>query len=144
MKYRLTLRLWSILLLAAGYGWAGGHFIPGDAPLWAYAFQFCMLLILFILAMNFFKVTAGLITSPSRIRWNIIGLTIYAGLTLLINIANIVRGVVQDVHYGSKNTFADLVPIMLIITGDILFLAMIIHGGGGRQRGRLIVDAQTV
>jgi hypothetical protein len=124
MKYRLTLRVWSILLLAAGYGWAGGHFIPGDAPLWAYAFQFGMLLILFLLATVFFKVSAGLIVSPSRISRNIIGLNIYTVLTLLINIANIVRGIVQDSRYGSHNTFADLIPIVLIMTGDILWLMM--------------------
>ena len=124
MKYRLTLRLWSILLVTAGYGWAGGHFIPGDAPIWAYAFQFCMLLILFILAMGFFKINAGLITSPSRIRRTITGLTIYTILTLLINIANIVRGFIQENHYGSRNTLADLVPIMLIVTGDIIWLSM--------------------
>ena len=119
MKYRLTLRLWSILLLAAGYGWAGGHYIPGDAPLWAYAFQFGMLLLLFVLATGFIKAT-----SQSRLKRNIVGLTIYAALTLVINIANIVRGIEQGGHYGSKNTFADLVPIMLIITGDILWLSM--------------------
>jgi hypothetical protein len=125
MKYRLSLRLWAILLLAAGYGWAGGHFIPGDAPLWAYAFQFCLLLILFLLAIDFFKASAGLIVSPSRIRRNVMGLTIYTILTLLINIANIIRGILQESNYGSKNTFADLVPILLIITGDILWLSMV-------------------
>ena len=124
MNYRLTLRLWSILLLAAGYGWAGGHFIPGDAPLWAYAFQFCMLLVLFLLATGFLKAVAGGVTSSRGLRRNSIGLTIYAALTLLINIANIVRGSGQDVHYGSKNTFADLVPIGLIIAGDLLWLSM--------------------
>ena len=124
MKYRLSLRLWAILLLAAGYGWAGGHFIPGDAPLWAYAFQFCLLLILFLLAIDFFKASAGLIVSPSRIRRNIMGLTIYTILTLLINIANIIRGILQESNYGSKNTFADLVPIILIMAGDILWLSM--------------------
>ena len=125
MKYQLTLRLWSILLLAAGYGWAGGHYIPVDAPLWAYAFQFCMLFVLFVLATGFVKAATSLkATSPSRLRRNIVGLTIYTVLTLIINIANIIRGIEQGGHYGSKNTFADLVPIMLIITGDILWLSM--------------------
>ena len=130
MKYRFTLRVWSILLLAAGYGWAGGHFIPADAPVWAYGFQFCMLLILFILATDFLKASAGLTASPSRISRPIIGLTIYAVLTLLINIANIIRGIKQDSLYGSHNTFADLIPIVLIMAGDVLWLVMSRRVGG--------------
>ena len=128
MNFRVTIRLWAILLLAAGYGWAGGHFIPGDAPLWAYAFQLCLLLILFVLATGFIKAMAGTkgsaSTAAARIRRNLIGLNIFAVLTLLINIANIVRGIVQNGHYGSRNTFADLVPIVLIISGDLLWLSM--------------------
>ena len=124
MSYRFTFRLWSILLLAAGYGWAGGHFIPGDAPVWAYAFQWGLLLILFVLATGFLKATAGGVTAASRIRRNIAGLTIFSVLTLLINIVNIVRGGGQGMHYGSKDSFADLVPIGLIIAGDLLWLSM--------------------
>jgi hypothetical protein len=127
MKHRFTLRLWSILLLAAGYGWAGGHFIPGDAPGWAYGFQFGMLLILFLLATGFLKAAAGHISSPGKVRRNIIGLSIYSILTLLINIANITRGFVQQGQYGSRNSFADLVPILLIITGDLLWLATALY-----------------
>jgi|GEM_PF-1739016 hypothetical protein len=124
MKYRFTLRLWAILLMAAGYGWAGGHFIPGDAPVWAYAFQFCMLLVLFLLATGFLKAAAGIVTAAPRVRRNMVGLTIFSVLTLLINIANIVRGAGQGMHYGSKNSFADIVPIALIIVGDIMWLSM--------------------
>ena len=123
MDYRITLRLWAILLLAAGYGWAGGHFIPGDAPVWAYSFQWGLLLILFVLAAGFFKGVAG--ASPARVRRNILGLNVFAILTLLINIANVVRGAGgQGGHYGSKNSFGDLVPIALIVVGDILWLSM--------------------
>jgi len=134
MKHRLPLRLWSILLLAAGYGWAGGHFIPGDAPVWAYLFQFGMLLILFLLATAFIAGVAGWKTSPARMKRIVIGLNIYAVVTLLINIANIVRGFMADSHYGSKNTFADLVPIILIMTGDVLWLLM-----SRRDRTKLLV-----
>jgi hypothetical protein len=36
MNNHFTLRLAAILLMTTGYGWAGGHFIPTDAPFWAY------------------------------------------------------------------------------------------------------------
>jgi len=127
MTSQFTVRVWALLLLAAGYGWAGGHFIPADAPLWAYAFQFVMLLLLFIFAVGFLKTTAGLSISVVRARRNIIALTVYAILTLLINAANIVRGALQGGPYGSHNTFADLIPIMLIMAGDVLWLLTLIR-----------------
>jgi len=112
MSYLFTLRIWAILIVSAGYGWAGGHFIPSDAPVWAYAFQFVLLLVLLILATGFLKA-----------RRNIVGLNIFAVLTLVVNIVNIVRGAVQNGPYGSHNTIADLVPIILIMAGDLLWLA---------------------
>ena len=127
MTSKFTIRVWALLLLAAGYGWAGGHFIPADAPILAYAFQFVMLLLLFIFAAGFLKATTSFSTGIARARRNIIALTVYAVLTLLINAANIVRGSLQGGPYGSHNTFTDLVPIIMIMTGDILWLLTLIR-----------------
>lgn len=119
------MRVWSILLLAAGYGWAGGHFIPADAPFAAYIFQFCMLGILFLLATNFLKELAGRRATSSRAKRTVTGLTIYAVLTLIINVANIIHGSIQNNAYGFHKTFADIAPVALIVTGDILWLLTI-------------------
>lgn len=123
MTNHFTLRVCAILLMAAGYGWAGGHFIPPDAPLWAYLFQAMMLLILAVLSIGFLRSVAGLPGgTPARAKRNVLGLSIFAVLTLLINAANVVRGATQAGAFGSHNTFADLAPIGLIAGGDVSWL----------------------
>lgn len=113
-----TLRIAALFLMTAGYGWAGGHFIPANAPFWAYLFQFAVLLILLTFAIGFLRPAA---------RWSTLGLTIFAALTLLINAANIIRGATNSSSFGSHNSFADLVPIGLIIFGDALWLLTILQ-----------------
>jgi hypothetical protein len=113
-----TFRLAALFLITAGYGWAGGHFIPANAPFWAYLFQFAVLLILLTFAIGFLRPAA---------RWSTRGLTIFAALTLLINAANIIRGATNSGSFGSHNSFADLVPIGLIIFGDALWLLTILQ-----------------
>src|SRR5476651_2622504 len=86
------LRVTAIIMVAAGYGWAGGHFIPADSPIYAYLFQIIVLLILLILSLGFF--TAQVVEGQVRphARWAIIGLNIFTALTLVVNIANVIRG----------------------------------------------------
>jgi hypothetical protein len=113
------LRVTAIFLIAAGYGWAGGHFIPAGSPFMAYLFQGVILLILLILSLGFFN-------QPDlpHTRWALRGLSIFAILTLLINIANIIRGFTNNGAntFGSHNTPADLVPICIILIGNVLWL----------------------
>ncbi len=134
MTHNFTLRVCAIILMAAGYGWAGGHFIPTDAPLWAYLFQTLMLLLLVFFSMGFLRSVAGLQGgTPVRAKRNILALSIFAALTLLINIVNVIRGGTHNGAYGSHNTFADLVPIGMIITGDVLWLLSLL--GGATKNG---------
>ena len=106
-KYLSRIRSASIILISAGYGWAGGHYIPLNAPLLAYGFQFVIIAIILILGTGSVK-----------------GFTIFASLSLLINILNIIHGAFNSGKdsFGSHNTFADLVPIGLIIMGAVLWL----------------------
>ncbi len=121
----LKLRVTAILLIAAGYGWAGGHFIPAGSPLIAYVFQAVIFLILLILTLGFFSVPASVAHAKPHAR-AIRGLNIFTILSLVINIANIVRGFTNNGanSFGSHNTPADLVPICIIMAGDILWLAL--------------------
>ena len=106
-KYLSQIRSAAIILISAGYGWAGGHYIPLNAPLLAYGFQFVIIAIILILGTGSVK-----------------GFTIFASLSLLINILNIIHGAFSSdkTSFGSHNTFADLVPIGLIMMGAILYL----------------------
>ena len=118
------LQITALLLIAAGYGWAGGRFIPADSPFYAYVFQGVIMTILIVLSTGFLSSLKieGDVRMPKR--WAITGLTIFAALTLIINIANIIHGMYNTAadHFGSHNTPADLVPISIIIAGDILWL----------------------
>jgi len=121
-------RIAAIILIAAGYGWAGGHFIPANSQPFVYLFQFVMLFILMVLSLGFLspQVTNG--ETRPHARWAVIGLNIFAAITLAINIANVVRGTDINNHdaFGSHNTLADLVPIALIMLGDILWLIALV------------------
>lgn len=122
MTSKFTVRVWAILLLAAGYGWAGGHFIPADARPEAYAFQCVMLTILFFFSVTFLKTSMGLSKHVPQEKPTLLPLTVFAVVTLLINVANIIHGALKPGPYGSHNTLSDLVPITLIMAGDMLWL----------------------
>jgi hypothetical protein len=133
MNNTYTLRCCALILLAAGYGWAGGHFIAPDVPLWAYAFQFFILLLLLIFSVGFLTAMAGPAASPVRLRRYAGAITVFAVLTLIINIANIIRGALVQGPVGSHNTFADLVPIGMILAGDIIWLLTLLRPSPGRS-----------
>jgi hypothetical protein len=109
-EYLHKTRIASVILMAAGYGWAGGHYIPADSNLLAYLFQFAVISLIAVLGMNYTRYIKGL--------------TVFSFITLIINISNIVHGLVSSDKnsFGSHNTFADLVPIILIIGGSVLWL----------------------
>jgi hypothetical protein len=120
-KVILKLRIASLLLISAGYGWAGGHYIPADSVLSAYIFQVIILTILIILSIRFLGTSTS---DGAKKLGSTTGLTIFVTLSLLINIANIIHGSLyaNKVSFGSHNSFADLVPIVFIITGATLWL----------------------
>jgi hypothetical protein len=109
-EYLHKIRITSVILMAAGYGWAGGHYIPADSNPLAYLFQFAVISLIAWLGMNYARYIKGL--------------TVFSFITLVINILNIVHGAVSSDKnsFGSHNTLADLVPIILIIGGSALWL----------------------
>jgi hypothetical protein len=123
MKPNLTLRTGALLLIAAGYGWAGGHFIPEGSPTAAYLFQGCMILVLLTCSAGYLGSVVRSTDPRGARRW-MIALTVYTALTLLINVANVIQGAVSHGTnaYGSHNTVADLIPIGMIVGGDIVWL----------------------
>ena len=134
MNSSYSLRCAAVILLAAGYGWAGGHFIPAGSSPWAYVFQFVILLLLLIFGLGFLTAATGESVAPGRLRWNTRALSIFAGLTLIINLANIVQGATGKSAYGSHNSFGDLVPIGMIIAGDVIWLLTILPVGAATKK----------
>ncbi len=123
--YIYKIRCASIILLAAGYGWAGGHFIPGDSTILSYLFQFIVIAMLLALGITY------LTQRPNdflKRNWSIKGLSIFSILSLLINILNVIHGAYnKDIHsFGSHNSLADLIPIIIIISATLLWLVTFI------------------
>jgi len=118
-KYKI--RCASIILLSAGYGWAGGHYIPVESSIGAYLFQFIVIALLIVMGTHFLNKQGN---EPGKSNWSTKGLTIFSVLSLLINIVNIIHGVYNpnSNSFGSHNSLADLVPILIIITGTVLWL----------------------
>jgi hypothetical protein len=124
-NYAFKTRVAAVITIAAGYGWAGGHYIPDGSPLVAYLFQLAMIILLLIFSIAFVGLNNNATNTITRGRWPVTALGIFAGVTLLINIANIIHGAMDsNPHsFGSHNTFADLVPVSIIMAGDIMWLA---------------------
>lgn len=66
-------------------------------------------------------------TQTSKGNWSVKGLTIFSVLSFLINILNIIHGAysTNPNSFGSHNTFADLVPISILIAGAGLWIITI-------------------
>ena len=121
-KNNFKIRSAAIILMAAGYGWAGGHYIPASSPAVAYIFQVVVICFLLLFGIKYLSNPQG---AQSKRNWSSIALTIFSALSLLANIFNIIHGINNQTSYGSHNSFADLVPIVIIITGTSLWLLSI-------------------
>ncbi len=121
VRSNYKIRCASIILMSAGYGWAGGHYIPADSSIIAYSFQFIVIILLTIMGIHF--LSSG-INRLQKTNWSTKGFSIFSFISLLINILNIIHGAYNhDVHsFGSHNSLADLVPIAIIIIGTLLWL----------------------
>src|SRR5580692_3806105 len=82
-------RIASIIIISAGYGWAGGHYIPPDSSLIAYLFQLIILSVLLILGTGYLGLSEE---EKLKKHWSIRGLTIFSILSLVINVGNIIHG----------------------------------------------------
>jgi hypothetical protein len=124
MNTNFKMRCAAIILIAAGYGWAGGHYIPSNSNVLAYLFQFIIIGILLLLGINYF-IQSGI--EGQKRAWAATGLSIFSVLSFIINILNVVHGAFnKDPHsFGSHNTFSDLVPIVILLLGTGLWIITI-------------------
>ena len=123
-KY-FQIRCAAIIIVAAGYGWAGGHYIPPDSSLLAYIFQFVVLFAILMMGLAYLTTQAQRVNDNN---WAVKGLTIFSALMFVVNIANVIHGAYtkDKTSLGSHNSFADLVPIVLILAGTGLWLITVV------------------
>lgn len=122
------LRIAAIILISAGYGWAGGHYIPANSPVVAYSFQFIIIAFLLVAGIKYLSTNE---IERQQSNWSVIALSIFSILSLVVNILNIIHGVytTDPNSYGSHNTLADLVPIGFIILGTLLWISTMFRKG---------------
>ena len=125
MRTSYKIRNAAIILMAAGYGWAGGHYIPSNSSFLAYLFQFIIIGVLLISGIAFFNVGDAVGGNRKRA---VTTLSILSVVFFIINILNIVHGFfnTDPKSFGSHNTFADLVPIAIILLGSGLWIVTIL------------------
>ncbi|HUX84234.1 MAG TPA: hypothetical protein VMV20_03310 [Chitinophagaceae bacterium] len=124
-KFLYKTRLTGLLLLTAGYGWAGGHFIPAGITYLAYLIQLAIILILLVFTVAYLNLPNAPSLRGLRGGWPVIALTVFTVLSLILNIANVIQGVNNHSPdaFGSHNTPADLFPIVLIMIGNVLWIS---------------------
>jgi NADH:ubiquinone oxidoreductase subunit 6 (subunit J) len=125
-RYFFRIRCAAIIFIAAGYGWVGGHYIPANSSILAYLLQFIIIAAFLVMCIKFLTMTEN---EREKNNWSVTGLSIFSILSLLINILDILHGVYNPSKnsFYSHNTFADLVPLALLIIGNALWIITIIR-----------------
>ncbi len=87
--------------------------------------QLAIILILLVLSVAFLTLPKASALRGIRGGWPVIALMVFTILSLLLNIGNVIQGAHNNSSdaFGSHNTPADLFPIMLIMTGNLLWIA---------------------
>ncbi|MEP6951207.1 MAG: hypothetical protein ABI863_18100 [Ginsengibacter sp.] len=138
------IRCAAIILIASGYGWAGGHYIPAHSSIHAYIFQFIIIAAVLIMGIT------SLSTSENEkhiSNWSVTGVSIFSVLLLLLNILNILN-IIHWGHnfsvssFGSDNSFADLVPVVLLMTGNGLWATTIVQSMRHDRKDKYLPNSQ--
>ena len=103
----------------------GGRYIPTNSSVLAYLFQFVVIFAILIMGVAYLT---GHEQTSSKSNWAVKGLTIFSALMFVVNVANIIHGAYSKGKNspGSHNSFADLVPITLILVGTGLWLFTVV------------------
>jgi hypothetical protein len=121
-----TRQIIGIILMAAGWGWAGANFTPSDSQWWNYLLHAIPILLLLVLSLGFFSVSGD----HERARTNgglaNVGLSIFAGISFIGYIVGIILGVINpSSQYGISTTGDWFVAVMLILGGFVWLTTLV-------------------
>lgn len=120
-------RLTGIILLAAGWGWAGGNYVPEGSALWIYLVHTIPFLILLALCFGFFCVPDAPQRTRSISSLASIGLNIFAAGSCIVLPVGVILGAINpDPNSYGIRTVADWVPIVIILLGALVWLTTLI------------------
>jgi hypothetical protein len=112
-----------IILMAAGWGWTGGNFVPSDLPLQAgivnEALHFIPDFLLVLLGVRYFRAAA----LGVRSRGAALGFSILAVLSIIGCIVMVVLGATNpDPNSVGVHNLNDWVPVIIVNAGNLLWL----------------------
>src|SRR6266446_10268091 len=97
-QYFFKTRFAAIILFTAGYGWAGGYYIPSNSHSLDYVIQFIIIVALLIMGIRSLSILEN---EKHKINWSVTGLSIFSVVLLLINILHFIHWG----HHFSTNSF---------------------------------------
>ena len=115
-----------IILLAAGWGWAGANFTPADSPWWNYLLHTIPILILLVLSLGFFRARDAHQSARPNGGWANIGLSIFAGISFIGYIAGIILGASNPNSAYGISTTGDWFAAVILILGGLVWLTTLI------------------
>ncbi|HEX6480775.1 MAG TPA: hypothetical protein VF043_18200 [Ktedonobacteraceae bacterium] len=121
-----TRQIAGIILLAAGWGWAGANFTPSDSQWWNYLLHAIPILLLLVLSLGFFSGSGDHERAGSNGGWASIGLSIIAGISFIGYIVGIILGTSNPNSAYGISTFGDWVAAIILILGGLSWLTTLI------------------
>ncbi|HJT55609.1 MAG TPA: hypothetical protein VJ761_03870, partial [Ktedonobacteraceae bacterium] len=121
-----TRQIAGIILLVAGWGWAGANFTPSDSTWWNYLLHAVPVLLLLVFSLGFFSTPDDHERAVSHSGWASIGLGIFAGISFLGFIVGIILGVVNPNGAYGISTGGDWVAAVILILGGFVWLTTLL------------------
>lgn len=120
------LQITAIILLTAGWGWAGGNFSAG-LPLWNMLLHCIPILLLLVMSLQIFRVRGAQQGVESNARGARIGMSIFAIVSIIGAIVLVVLGATNpDPNSVGVHNLWDWFPTIIIIGSSLLWLTTLI------------------
>jgi hypothetical protein len=119
-------RVAAIVVMAAGWGWVDGNFVPNDARYFPNALIHCIpIVLLIVLSLRFWQANDG---RPSVEAGT--GMSIFAGASLLATFVLIIFGMTNaDPNSVGVHNLADWFPAILLDIGTLPWLTSLLPVG---------------
>ncbi|HKF38294.1 MAG TPA: hypothetical protein VKB35_15465 [Ktedonobacteraceae bacterium] len=121
------LQVAAIILMAAGFGWAGGNFTPSDAPFWNPLLHTIPIVLILIFGLPMLRMRGTHQYIESHAGWANVGMSVFAVIAIAFVIVAVVLGATNPNPnaFGVK-TVEDWFPAVIIIVGSLLWLRTLI------------------
>ena len=134
------IRYSAMILIAAGYGWAAGRYIPDQSPLLLYLLQFIIIAALLIMGAGFLSPRESDDNKNSR---SAIAVSILLIISLIVDIFDILHGHTSSATYfDTHHNFTSLAPLVLLLAGNGLWVTSLIQGFRNNTSAKQLFKSQ--